>query len=69
MTPNLGAIPRSASLQDAAQLMRVREKALRRPPVVDESGDVVGIISIGDLVVERDPRSALAHISAAPPNL
>jgi len=69
MTPNLCAIPRSASLQDAAQLMRVREKALRRLPVVDESGDVVGIISIGDVVVERDPRSALADISAAPPNL
>ena len=68
MTPNLCAIPRSASLQDAAQLMRVREKALRLP-VVDESGDVVGIISIGDVVVERDPRSALADISAAPPNL
>ena len=69
MTPNLCAIPRRASLQDAAQRMRVREKALRRLPVVDESGDVVGIISIGDLVVERDPRSALADISAAPPNL
>jgi CBS domain-containing protein len=132
MTPNLCAIPRSASLQDAAQLMRkndignvivlendrlfgiltdrdivvrglaeksdpgtvpvgeicsrdlttieptasveqaerlMREKALRRLPVVDESGDVVGIVSIGDVAVERDPRSALADISAAPPNL
>jgi hypothetical protein len=35
--------------------------------VVD--GDVaVGIVSIGDLAVERDPTSALADISGAEPN-
>jgi hypothetical protein len=31
-------------------------------------GTPVGIVSIGDLAVERDPDSALADISAAPPN-
>jgi CBS domain-containing protein len=36
-------------------------------PVVEDSKPV-GIISIGDLAVERDPKSALGEISAAPPS-
>lgn len=45
----------------------MRSAAVRRIPVVD--GDVaVGILSIGDLAVERDPTSALADISGAEPN-
>jgi CBS domain-containing protein len=50
---------------DAIRLMR--EKAIRRIPVV-EGSQPVGIVSIGDLAIERDPDSALADISAAPPN-
>ena len=39
----------------------------RRAPVLD--GNVLaGIVSIGDLAVERDPDSALADISRARPN-
>jgi signal-transduction protein with cAMP-binding, CBS, and nucleotidyltransferase domain len=53
-------------LDKAVELMRTR--AIRRLPVL-EDGRPVGIISIGDLALERDPRSALAHISAAEPNL
>jgi CBS domain-containing protein len=53
------------TVDDAARLMR--EKALRRLPVV-EGDQPVGIVSIGDLAVERDDKSALADISAAPPN-
>jgi CBS domain-containing protein len=49
----------------AVQLMR--EKAVRRIPVI-EGGKPVGIVSIGDLAMERDERSALADISAAPAN-
>jgi CBS domain-containing protein len=49
----------------AVKLMR--ERAIRRIPVV-EDGRPVGIVSIGDLAVERDSRSALADISAAEPN-
>lgn len=45
----------------------MREKAIRRVPVV-ESGRPVGIISLGDLAVQRDKKSALADISEAPPN-
>jgi CBS domain-containing protein len=53
------------SVDRAVQLMR--EKAVRRLPVV-ERGHAVGIVSLGDLVRERDPDSALGEISAAPPN-
>lgn len=44
----------------------MRERAVRRLPVV-EGGKPVGIVSIGDLAIERDSDSALADISAAPP--
>lgn len=54
-----------APAAEAVRLMR--ERALRRLPVVD-GGRVVGIVSLGDLAVEHDPRSALADISAAEPN-
>jgi CBS domain-containing protein len=46
----------------------MREKAIRRVPVVDSQNETVGILSLGDLALERDPRSALGQISAAPPN-
>src|SRR3982074_3257522 len=45
----------------------MRQKAIRRVPVVD-GGRPVGVVSIGDLAVERDSKSALADISAAEPN-
>jgi len=45
----------------------IRESAVRRVPVI-EDGKPVGIVSIGDLAIERDPSSALAEISAAQPN-
>ncbi len=47
---------------------RMRKRAVRRVPVVDEEGAPVGIVSLGDLAIERAPRSPLARISAAPPN-
>jgi CBS domain-containing protein len=53
-------------VEDAIRLMR--QKAIRRLPVV-EHGQPVGIVSLGDLAIERDPLSALGAISAAPPNL
>jgi len=53
------------SIADAAAVMRT--KAIRRLPIV-EDGRPVGIVSLGDLAVERDPESALGGISAAPPN-
>ncbi|SPT50610.1 CBS domain-containing protein [Actinomadura madurae] len=54
------------SLERAAQIMR--ERAVRRLPVI-EDGRPVGIVSIGDLAMEKDSGSALADISAARPNV
>jgi CBS domain-containing protein len=45
----------------------VRERAVHWVPVVD-GGKPVGIVSIGDLAMERDQKSALADVSAAAPN-
>lgn len=50
---------------DAVHLMR--ERSVRRAPVVQDD-QPVGIVSIGDLAVERDPDSVLADISASRPN-
>jgi len=50
----------------AVQLMRDRH--VRRIPVVEEGDRPVGIVSIGDLALARDETSALADISGAPAN-
>ncbi|RIQ17877.1 CBS domain-containing protein [Jiangella rhizosphaerae] len=50
----------------AVELMR--SAAVRRLPVVDDQGRPQGVVSLGDLALASDPRSALADISAAPPN-
>jgi CBS domain-containing protein len=55
----------TASVGDAVRL--IREKAIRRLPVV-EDGEVLGIVSMGDIAVARDRKSALGEVSAAPPN-
>ncbi len=52
-------------VNEAVKLMR--DKALRRLPVV-EGNKPVGIVSLGDLAVDRDGKSVLANISAAQPN-
>jgi CBS domain-containing protein len=49
----------------AVELMR--ERSVRRIPVI-ENGKVIGIVSLGDLAMERDRKSVLGNISAAPPN-
>src|SRR4029453_16390186 len=46
----------------------IREHAIRRLLVVSD-GRVVGIVTLGDLALDRDPHSALADVSAAPPNV
>jgi CBS domain-containing protein len=64
---DLTTVTPTTSVAQAIQVMR--GKAIRRLPVVEEGGRIVGILTIGDLAVERDRRSALGEISAAPPNL
>ncbi len=60
----LTALSPDDSVEDAIRAMR--DQDVRRLPVV-EDGDAVGIVSLGDLAVDRDPESVLADISAAPP--
>lgn len=48
----------------AVQLMR--EHAIRRLVVVEQER-VIGIVSLGDVAIDRDPESVLAAISSAPP--
>ncbi|MGW4026121.1 CBS domain-containing protein [Streptomyces sp. NPDC005009] len=52
-------------LDHAVRLMR--EHAVRRVPVV-EDGRPVGVVSLGDTAMERDPESVLGDISVARPN-
>jgi CBS domain-containing protein len=63
-SPHLVAVD---AADDAAEALRVMQaNAVRRLPVMDQ-GRIVGMVSIGDLVVEQDEESALADISAARP--
>jgi CBS domain-containing protein len=64
-TEELSSITSDQPVTEAVALMR--DHAIRRLPVVDD-GNLVGVVSLGDLAMERDPRSALADISEAPPN-
>ena len=54
-----------ATIDSAIKMMS--QANIRRIPVV-EDGRCVGIISLGDLAVARDPNSALGQISSAPSN-
>jgi CBS domain-containing protein len=53
-------------LERAIEIMR--KKAVRRIPVVDADKRTVGIVSLGDLALERDPQSVLGEISGASPS-
>lgn len=61
----LTTVTPDTTIEQAVQLMR--SKAIRRLPVV-EGDRPVGMVSIGDLAIERDEDSALADISAAEAN-
>ena len=54
-----------AEVDDVIILMS--DQALRRVPVVDHNVPV-GIVSLGDLAIQRDQDSVLGRISAAPAN-
>ncbi|MEA2229903.1 MAG: hypothetical protein QOF04_3533 [Solirubrobacteraceae bacterium] len=53
------------TVEDAIRVMR--EQDVRRIPVVQD-GRPAGIVSLGDLAIERDTDSALADIASEPPN-
>jgi CBS domain-containing protein len=77
-----GTDPSSAKVRDAATMSPVtltvdqsvddairtmREQDIRRIPVVQDNRPA-GIVSLGDLAIERDTDSALADIASEPPN-
>ena len=64
-TRDVIALTPDQTVDDAIRI--VREQNVRRIPVVQD-GRPVGIVSIGDLAIERDPDSALADISSEPAN-
>jgi CBS domain-containing protein len=64
-TRDVRALEPTQSVDEAVQTMR--EHDIRRLPVV-HGGRPVGIVSLGDLAVERDPDSALADISTGAPD-
>lgn len=59
-------IESDAELSDAIEKMR--EAKVRRLPVVDDDGEPIGIVSLGDLAIEADDDSALKEISSASAN-
>lgn len=64
-SPDVVAIEADDDVDKAVRMMS--ERAVRRIPVVDD-GLLVGVVSLGDLAVERDPKSALGKISSAQHN-
>jgi CBS domain-containing protein len=62
---DLKTVTPDQSVDDVIALMR--DEKVRRIPVV-EDGRAAGIVSIGDLALDREPRSALAQISEPPAN-
>ncbi|MFD7446996.1 CBS domain-containing protein [Streptomyces sp. NPDC059909] len=64
-TPDVLTVRPEEDTAEAVRLMRVH--MVRRLAVV-EDGRPLGVVTLGDLARSRDPRSALADISSAPPN-
>jgi CBS domain-containing protein len=64
-TRDVKTLTPDSTVEDAIKI--VREQHVRRIPVVQD-GRPAGIVTIGDLAIERDEDSALADISAAPSN-
>ena len=65
-SPAVATVRPDDAIERAVELMK--ERAVRRLPVCEADGRLVGVVSIGDLAIERDRRSALGQISAAPPS-
>ncbi|MFE0107037.1 CBS domain-containing protein [Streptomyces sp. NPDC059009] len=63
-SPNPVVVGPDDAVATAVTLMR--DHAVRRLPVVVD-GEAVGMVSLGDLALARDPGSALADISGATP--
>ena len=64
-SPKLVGVDAGADLAEAERL--IRENAIRRLPVLD-NGQIVGMVSIGDLAVSANGDTPLAAVSQAQPN-
>jgi CBS domain-containing protein len=65
LTPSAVFVSPMATVAEAIAVMR--DNDVRRVPVV-EAGRPIGVVSLGDLAISREPKSLLADISSAPPN-
>jgi len=63
---NLTTLSPDDQLETAVRLIRAH--AIRRLPVV-KRGRAIGILTMGDLAMQEGGDSALADVSAAPPNV
>ena len=66
LTPGVDVVGPDEDVREVVD--RMRRDAIKRVPVVDEDQTPVGILSMGDLAIERDEDSALAQVSAARPD-
>jgi CBS domain-containing protein len=66
-SPKLVGVAADADVAQAEQL--IMENAVRRLPVIDAEGQIVGMVSLGDLAVSADGNSPLAAVSKAQPNV
>jgi CBS domain-containing protein len=66
-SPKLVGVAADADVSHAEQL--IAENAVRRLPVIDGAGQIVGMVSMGDLAVSADADSPLAAVSKAQPNI
>ncbi len=66
-SPKLVGVPADADVTHAEQL--IMENAVRRLPVIDADGQIVGMVSLGDLAVFSAGDSPLAAVSKAAPNV
>jgi CBS domain-containing protein len=64
-TTDIVSVAPDAEISQAIALMR--RAAVRRLPVT-EMGELIGVLSLGELAIERDETSVLADISSAEPN-
>jgi CBS domain-containing protein len=64
-SPKLVGVDAGADLAEAERL--IREHAIRRLPVIDD-GQIVGMVSMGDLAVSANGDTPLAEVSKAQPN-
>src|SRR5580692_1524942 len=66
-SPQLVGVAADAGVAQAEAL--IAENAVRRLPVIDADGQIVGMVSMGDLALSAHGDSTLAAVSRAAPNV